>query len=247
MLDRAPMGRPALIGGGVSVLLVVVTLMLAAPVLIQSGGVSGVRQSRERSAKPEPVLNFVEARFVRLGTELPKMALPDRAAPVKAAGPRPVSATPRPHVARATREPAVRERSVEDLLASLGERADVVSQRDLQVVGQEDGVEGGTAREADEAESYRGRLYVFFRRGFRSPAGLTEEQRGSLRATATIRVGPSGRVLGYSLAGSGHREFDQAVRLRLDQATGSVLPTPPESQKEAYFGRSFPIGFTPPR
>jgi outer membrane biosynthesis protein TonB len=64
---------------------------------------------------------------------------------------------------------------------------------------------------------------------------------------ARVEITADGRVGSHSLQSSGNPEFDQAVRLRLDQAQGSRIPEPPEERRSQIYGNTLPISFVPPR
>ncbi len=80
------------------------------------------------------------------------------------------------------------------------------------------------------------------------PTSITDEERRGMRAVVSVRTSAAGQIEGYSITrSSGNSDFDNAVRIRMDQAVGSHLREPPDEQRDRYFGTSFPISFSPPR
>lgn len=195
---------------------------------------------------PEESFEYVETRFVKLGTTYRKRALPTK---LKVGGaPAPGGGAREPGLRRQVADAGVEGEGTSNILDALAGRAgDVAGEgKAKRGVGSPDGISSGTATEED-GDIYRGKLYVFFRRGFTLPPSLSRDEAKGLRATVRVTISENGRVESYTLGSSGNREFDQAVRLRMEQALGSKLPEPPPEVRSDFFGRTLPVGFTPPR
>ncbi len=200
-----------------------------------------------------PMIEFVEARLLRLGREFHPREMPNRLRATRSTGPAPLARTPTKQAQRVRREPQevpTPANAVDDLIARLGQSASEHARiaEESEREGSLEGVEEGTETEGNAAQAYRGQLYMFFRRGFQMPTSISEQERHGLGAVVMVRSSPSGVVEGFDLRSSGNAEFDQAVRLRMSQAVGSPLPTPPTPElRDEFFGASFPIRFSPPR
>jgi hypothetical protein len=197
----------------------------------------------------EPEMQFVEARLVKLGREFDPRELPNRMREARTTAPR-FDEVPRHRTKRVQPPDAgvVAADSVEDVLARLGTRADEMARvaRAAEQEGDPDGVEEGT-HTREEGDVYVSQLYAFFRRGFQMPSSIADADRRGLRAVARVQIGADGRVDGFNINSSGNADFDQAVRLRLDQATGARIPEPPEDRRDEFYGNTIPIAFVPPR
>ena len=230
-----------LLGG----LLVVATMM--------GGGASAAAAERTPSTDERPEVEFIEAKLVRLGREFQPREMPNKLRPTRSTGPRRLARTPNKNAERVRRDPdetPTPENAVEDILARLGQSASEQARiaEESEREGDPRGVEEGTETSGNEEQMYRGLLYVFFRRGFTIPSSISETDRAGLRAVVSVRSSGSGVVEGFELRSSGNAEFDQAVRLRMNQAVGAMLPTPPNDElRSQFFGASFPVSFSPPR
>ena len=197
----------------------------------------------------EPEMQFVEARLVKLGRQFDPRELPNRMREARTTAPR-FDEVPRHQTKRVQRPDAgvVAADSVEDMLARLGTRADEMARltRAAEQEGDPEGVEEGT-HTREEGDVYLSQLYAFFRRGFQMPPSIADADRRGLRAVVRVQIGADGRVEGFNVSSSGNADFDQAVRLRLDQATGSRVPEPPEDRRDQIYGNTIPIAFVPPR
>jgi hypothetical protein len=112
--------------------------------------------------------------------------------------------------------------------------------------GDPEGIEEGTVSR-EEGDIYRGQIYAFFRRGLQRPTTIADSEIRGLRAVVRVETSPDGRIVGYEIRSSGNADFDQAVRLRMDQAQGSRLPDPPDEVRDQYYGVTFNISVSPPR
>ena len=203
----------------------------------------------EPTEEEEPEMQFVEARLVKLGRQFDPRELPNRMREARTTAPR-FDEVPRHRQKRVPPPDAgvIPADSVEDVLARLGTRADEMARvaRSAEQEGDPEGVEEGT-HTREEGDVYVSQLYAFFRRGFQMPPSIADADRRGLRAVARVQIGADGRVDGFNIQSSGNADFDQAVRLRLDQATGARIPEPPEDRREEFYGNTIPIAFVPPR
>ncbi len=208
---------------------------------------------------PPPPVEVIEARFVRLGKKKPPKALPSKevpAAPQQAPVEQSPNAEPAPAVQTAKsqkglakpKEKKKREKREpeEDLLSQLGERAGAISDlsRGPELEGDPDGIAEGTQATGTDREIYIGKLYDYFRRGFRTPTSISQEELQALVCVLELAVTEDGRVESYRLTRpSGNEAFDQAVRRRVDQAEGAELPPPPESIADQVLGQTISLRF----
>jgi hypothetical protein len=99
--------------------------------------------------------------------------------------------------------------------------------------GHSDGVAGGTETDPLKARAvdlYRARIIAWFASRFRvGGSGLPQEELVKYRASATVDIGPSRAVVGFSLSPSGNATFDAAARAALESARGQTLPPPPDA------------------
>jgi hypothetical protein len=253
LLRPAQVDPLALVGGAIMVLIaygLLGTVLLVLGVL-SSGFVSRHDQAEVMFDEPEPPeVEFVEARLIKLGRQFDARELPNRIRDARSTAPRQPSNVPRHGAERVPRpDQEGPTNAVDDLLARIGSSADeqarIVNAAEQE--GDPDGVAEGT-HTREEGDVYATYLYGFFRRGFQMPTSITDEERRGMRATVQIRTSAAGQIEGYDIVSpSGNADFDQAVRLRLDQAVGSHLREPPEADRARYFGTSFPIRMTAPR
>ncbi|MEM9188143.1 MAG: TonB C-terminal domain-containing protein [Myxococcota bacterium] len=246
MLVRRPPNPVALAGGAVTVVLVCVLTFLMAAVAIALAPTAEDLEAKAAPPEDPPEMQFIETRFAKVGRQLDPRQLPNRNVRARSSAPAPLAETPSKNMNRVNRERVNRPAdSVEDLLQKIGTSADEaarVAER-AQDEGDERGAAGGEDVAVDEAALYRQSLRVFFRRGFSFRGEATD-----LRCVTSIQISQAGVVESYTMRSSGNADFDQAVRLRLDQARGSSLPPPPNAEVRAqFFGRAFPFAFTPPR
>lgn len=211
--------------------------------------------AHSRESQPEEVaavrkLDVIETKFVKLGKPMDPRAMPNRKVKTKATKRREIPPdAPKNPFKRPEQEPTpdeeledIPEDAEEDILASLGNSAAELAERtriDYAQEGDPDGIEDGTATR-EEGDLFLTQLVRFFRRGFSNPP--TVEQGSRLRVQVQVQVATDRTVEGFSLvSSSGHADFDQAVRLRLEQAIGTRIPEPPEEVAAEYLGR--PITF----
>jgi len=169
----------------------------------------------------------------------PETAPAEEAPPAE---PSPPSPTPR----RATGGPPTAPAdAAEDPLARLGDRADTLSTlaRPREREGDPDGIAEGTETR-DSADLYPGQLYTYFRRGWRAPSGIPDDELRALSAVVEVELTRDARVGAWRISrGSGHESFDESVRLRMRQAEGAALPSPPADEADRYLGRSIALRF----
>jgi hypothetical protein len=244
---------PLAIGAGFLTVVVVfgsVGAFLALVALFTFGRMIDEAEERRAAEEAPREVEFVEAKLVKLGREFDPRELPNRIRRAKSTGQQAPSEIPTKRRRRVSRpdDPAPSE-AYEDLLRRIGSSIDreaaIASAAEQE--GDPEGVPEGTATR-DEGDLYRTRLYAFFRRGLNRPGTITDEELRGLSATVAITTDTAGIIVRYSLARpSGNQEFDQAVRLRMDQAVGSAIPAPPEDERDNYLSATFNIRVTPPR
>jgi hypothetical protein len=231
---------------GLHVFLAIVLVAVTAVSLDQA---ARAEQARAMFEEEPPEVEFIEAKLIKLGRQFDPRELPNRIREARTTAPNQPSDVPRHGADRVQRPDAGPLDSVQDLVSRLGSRADELAQlaRAAEQEGDPDGVAEGT-HSREEGDLYPTYLYGFFRRGFQMPTSITDEERRGLAAVIRVQTSPAGIIEGYDITRtSGNADFDQAVRLRLDQAVGSQLQEPPEEDRARYFGTSFPIRMTPPR
>ncbi|MEM8606405.1 MAG: cell envelope integrity protein TolA [Myxococcota bacterium] len=231
---------------------------LALPLLAAlSALLLGVMQSvfgTSTAELPPPPIEVVEAHFVRLGKKRPPRALPSKevpAAPQKAPTPETpdaaAMAVPTSKAERGPKKPdKKRERRDDDLLSALGERAGEISDlsKGPELEGDPDGIAEGTKATGTDREIYIGKLYSYFRKGFRTPSSIPEEELVKLTCVLELSITGDGRVEGYEITrSSGNESFDAAVRRRVDQAEGAALPPPPASIENQVLGNTISLRF----
>ena len=249
-LRHGPVNTSALAGGIVTVLLAYGALILVAWVTHQ---VSQLDESEGAALPGEPdeppTVHFVQAKLVKLGRQFDARELPNRLRDARTTAAQQPSEVPRHGARRVPRPDAGPMNAVDDLLTRLGNRADEHARiaYAAEQEGDPDGVEEGTATR-DEGDLYRTYLVGFFRRGFQMPTSIPDDEARNLRATVQIQTSPGGTIeAGVIVRPSGNADFDQAVRLRVGQAVGSVLRDPPDDERAQYFGTRFPIAMRAPR
>ncbi|MEM7134925.1 MAG: energy transducer TonB [Myxococcota bacterium] len=206
------------------------------------------------SALPPPPIEVVEARFVRLGKKKRERALPSKETPQQPQqAPTPVApdsdsmAVPTGKADKGTKKPdKKRKKNDEDLLAQLGARAGEISDltKGPELEGDPDGIAEGTQATGTDREIYIGKLYAYFRRGFRTPTSIPDEELVKLTCALELSITEDGRVEGYEIVrSSGNESFDAAVRRRVDQAQGADLPPPPASIEKQVLGNTISLRF----
>lgn len=231
---------------------------LAIPMLaVLSALLLGVVQSvfgTSTASLPPPPIEVVEAHFVRLGKKRPPRSLPSKEIPA-AQDKAPVPKAPDPSaMAVPTNKPEKgmkkpdkkRDKPDDDLLSALGERAGEISDlsKAPELEGDPDGIAEGTKATGTDREIYIGKLYSYFRRGFRTPTSIPEEELVKLTCVLELAITEDGRVEGYEITrSSGNESFDAAVRRRVDQAEGAELPAPPASIENQVLGNTISLRF----
>ena len=199
---------------------------------------------------PPPPQEFVEARFVKLGTQLDPRRLPDRPTPQANTAPQnPNRFSKRNRIRRSDQRHNPQPDSINDMLQRLGDRAEQFEREAIarQIEGHEQGVQGGTETDATAANLYNGQLYRFFRRGWSVPTTIPDDARRSLVLRVQVSIGHDRRVTGFSLGGSsGNASFDESVRSHLQriQGSGRLVPEPPAAVAHRYLGRQNAFRFT---
>lgn len=211
---------------------------------------AGTAHSTKERTRTE--VAFVDTKLVRLGREFSPREMPNKMRATRSTGQTKRAETPSTQRPRAARreEPEAPPDSVEDLMTRLGqsaaEQARIAEASERE--GHAGGIEEGTETTGNERQLYQSQLYRFFRRGFQMPGAISEAERVGLTAFVSVRSSAAGLVEGFDVRSSGNADFDQAVRLRMGQAVGATLPTPPNDEiKTEFFGASFRVSFSPPR
>lgn len=238
----------------IGVVVAVTAHVLFASLILIVGVLFGSEVLAHEEAIPEdepPEVEFIEAEFVKLGRQFDPRELPNRQREARSTAPRRSDVPTRDsRRVRIPEDAGIRPAdAVDDELARLGTRADEMARiaRAAEQEGDPEGIEEGTATR-EEGDIYRGLLYAFFRRGLQRPSTIPDGELRGLRAVVQVESSPDGRITGFRMARpSGNADFDQAVRLRMDQAVGSRLPEPPEEERDQYWGTRFQIGIVPPR
>jgi TonB family protein len=204
---------------------------------------------------PPPPIEVIETRFVRLGKKKQPRALPSKEipdAPQRAPVPttpesEPAAAVPTGQKERGLRKPDKRrDERDEDLLSALGERAGAISDlsKGPELEGDEEGIAEGTKASGTDREIYIGKLYSYFRKGFRTPTSIPLDELRQLVCVLELSITEDGRVEGYEITrSSGNESFDAAVRRRVDDAEGAKLPEPPASIEEQVLGNTISLRF----
>lgn len=232
---------------------------VAIPVLaLLSALLLGAMQSvfgTSTAALPPPPIEVIETRFVRLGKKKQPRALPSKEmpeAPQQAPVPEgpesdPVAAVPTGKVEKGMTKPKEkRDKPQDDLLSQLGQRAGAISDlsKGPELEGDPDGIAEGTKATGTDREIYIGKLYSYFRRGFRTPTSIPTEELQKLTCVLELSIAEDGRVEGYEITRpSGNESFDAAVRRRVDDAEGAELPTPPASIANQVLGNTISLRF----
>lgn len=249
ILGRRPLERRALVLGITSMLgwHIAVPALIAGVAALLS--VTGITREEAPPVVEEPPkeIEFIEAKFVKLGRPLPKRKLPNKEVPTATQAPPKPSDTPSPFGKKVDVPDASVEmpQTADDMIAVLGNRADEISKRNnaWDQEGSLDGIEEGTEK-AGEGDVFAGLLYNFFRRGWVVPTSITDEDLRGLKCAVQVDITEDARVGGFRVVeGSGNADFDDSVRLRVSQAEGAQLPMPDESVRERYLGKSVNLRF----
>jgi hypothetical protein len=99
--------------------------------------------------------------------------------------------------------------------------------------GHEDGAKDGKETDPLKARAvdiYRDKIRGWFIRRFRvSGSGLSPEDIGKYRVSASVTLSNGRSVAGFSIVPCGQAAFDNAARAALEGAKGEELPPPPEN------------------
>lgn len=205
--------------------------------------------------KPTPSIqeeHIIEARFVKLGEKRDPRKLPNRRVPIKSTAPDDktvVSKNMNPEPPKSRPDAGARPRHAEeDLITRLGDRAQAfaeIAERQQQE-GDPEGVEWGTETEGRPGDIYRGKLYVFFKRGWTIPSTLSDKEVQSLVTKVMVQITPQRLIGSFEIVGSsGEPLFDQSVienlqRLRASQAE---IPEPPQEVAHQFLGQKIALRF----
>ena len=218
------------------------------------GGLQGLF-GRGAEALPAAPIEVIETRFVRLGKPRPERRLPSKEVPaVQQSAPAPTAPESDPGAAVAGgKKPkglAKREktppRPQPDLLSELGNRAGAIAdlRQGPELEGDPEGIAEGTRSSGDEKDIYLGKLYSYFRRGWRVPTTIPQDELETLTCVIELTITEEGRVESYELRRpSGNEAFDDSVRRRVSQAEGAELPEPPESVAPQVLGETISLRF----
>lgn len=189
----------------------------------------------------------VEARFVRLGKKPEKRRLPKRRVPRKTTAPKDSVAVSKnmdpPKPKKRDKRP---ENATEDLLTRLGDRAQAFAEiaEAQEREGDPEGLVDGTETEAKEGDIYRGKLVMFFKRGWTIPTTLGDTKKlvtvTRIEITRDLHIGPH-RIV----KSSGEPLFDQSVEDRIIQLRelGTTIPKPPPEVANQYLGKKITVNF----
>jgi hypothetical protein len=198
---------------------------------------------------PQPVVekHIVEARFVRLGKKPEPKKLPQRQVPRKSTAPDPATAVSKNPVDK--RKPDAGpppERSTQDLLTRIGDRAQALAEivNEKEPEGDPEGSREGTDTEAQVGDIYIGKLIALFRRGWTIPSTLGDTSK--LRVGATFEITRDLKVGDFKVEqSSGEPLFDQSVADRFQQlrSEGVTLPAPPPEVADQFLGKTIGVRF----
>jgi outer membrane biosynthesis protein TonB len=253
---RAPdikvvMGGFAAVGAVVGALAIILGVSIAFRAALEAVNAQLAQQTSELEED-----DIIEARFVTLGRQLDPNELPDRIVPRLATAPPtpsevPTIDTPQEQAEeREHPEEPPPNATLDDILR----RADEVQQPFAEIIDEEreregnpDGIEGGTEREGTEGDLYRGRMMMFFRRGWSVPTTLTPDEVRALTTTVTVQIGGNLEIVSFEVrASSGNALFDQSVLEQLTrlQTSGATIPPPPEEVAADYIGQRIAVRFS---
>jgi len=205
--------------------------------------------------KPAPSIreeHIIEARFVKLGEKRDPRKLPNRRVPIKATAPdnkTVVSKNMNPDPPKSKPDAGKRPRQAEeDLITRLGDRAqafaEIAEKREQE--GDPEGVEWGTETEGRAGDIYRGKLYVFFKRGWTIPSTMSESEVQSLVTKVTVQITPQRLIGSFEIVGSsGQPLFDQSVvdNLQRLRESHAEIPEPPDEVAHQFLGQKITLRF----
>ncbi|MBN1653316.1 MAG: TonB C-terminal domain-containing protein [Deltaproteobacteria bacterium] len=218
--------------------------MLSVLVLASSGVDTSYPSIREE--------HVIEARFVKLGEKRDPRKLPNRRVPIKSTAPDDkvvVSKNMNPEPPKSKPDAGARpSRAEQDLITRLGDRAqafaEIAERREQE--GDPEGVEWGTETEGRAGDIYRGKLYVFFKRGWTVPSTMSSAEIQKLMTKVTVQITPDRLIGSFEIVdGSGQPLFDQSVvdNLRQLRESRAEIPEPPEEVEEQYLGQKITLRF----
>jgi outer membrane biosynthesis protein TonB len=219
---------------GAPLLFVLVTTILAAT-LAKPGGPPVVEK------------HIVEARFVRLGKKPEPKKLPQRQVPKKSTAPDPATAVSKKPVDKPKPDAGPPpERSTQDLLTRIGDRAQALAEivDEKEPEGDPEGSREGTDTEAQVGDIYLGKLVALFKRGWTIPSTIGDTSK--LRVTAIFEITRDLKVGDFKVEqSSGAPLFDQSVEDRFQQlrSEGVTLPTPPPEVADQFLGKTIGVRF----
>lgn len=196
--------------------------------------------------------HVIEARFVKLGEKRDPRKLPNRRVPIKSTAPdnkTVVSKNMNPDPPKSKPDAGTRpRRAEEDLITRLGDRAqafaEIAERREQE--GDPEGVEWGTETEGRAGDIYRGKLYVFFKRGWTIPSTMSESEVESLVTKVTVQITPQRLIGSFEIVGgSGEPLFDQSVvdNLQRLRESHAEIPEPPEEVAHQFLGQKITLRF----
>lgn len=236
--------------GSASLLLLVCAIGVRAAARHAAVADSPVPEPEKAASAPVKVVPVLDmsAPLLKLGGKPDPTRLPDRRvkqsprarveakAQVSTAAEKTVDAIPPPDLPvskKATPPPPPGAEVTKQVDAQVTPTAAPAPPANVPVAGHSDGVAEGTETDPLKARAvdlYRARLIAWFAARFRvSGSGLPEDELVKHRVSATVDIGPTRAVTGYSLTSSGNAAFDAAARAALESAKGQSLPPPPDA------------------
>jgi hypothetical protein len=191
--------------------------------------------------------HIVEARFVQKGVKREPDKLPDRVVPLKSTAPDDATVVSKNMNPEKPEKPKEKPPDpTQDLLTRIGDRAqqfaEIADRKEKE--GDPDGVEGGTATEAQAGDLYAGQLYNFFKRHWTIPNTLSDPSK--LVAHAEFEITRDLRIGAFSVVkSSSDALFDQSVedlfnKLRAERIE---LPEPPAEVAYKFLGQKIVTRF----
>ena len=204
-------------------------------------GLAVAPEDRERAINEDRV---IAAEFVKLGKEFDPRKRPNRKVPqkMKRVSDK-VQVSKNMDPPKPQKKEKKKSKALDDLLDNLVDREkDFAEDVEREQEGNPDGIEGGTALEAKAGDIYRGKLIIFFRRGWEVP--VTVQGTDSMKAVAAITIDASGFVRAVRInRSSGNPDFDHSVVERVENLirSGAKIPEPPPGMEGEFYGvtRSF--------
>jgi hypothetical protein len=243
MLERSKLTPGDYVGG--AIMAVVAHALLPLSVFLATSALSATIASSEPQRYTEE--HVVEARFVRLGKKKDPTKLPDRVVPRKSTAPDEstvVSKNMNPEQPDKPDAGPRPERPEEDLLKRFGDLQPFAEIADMEREGDPEGIEDGTETEAQVGDLYRGKLVMFFKKGWTIPTTLGDTSK--LVVVTTFEIRRDLKVGSSTIEqGSGEPLFDQSVEDRFQQlrTSGATLPEPPPEVAHQFVGQTITVRF----